>query len=107
MYWRMSLNTLRRKKGVSLEEISRTTKIRVCYLEAIEEGAFGALPGGIYSTSYIRQYAQAIDAGEGEILDRYYEATGAYPEPAAPPPSSGGGKGLLAEFLRPLTKVFS
>ena len=107
MYWRMSLSTLRRKKGVSLEEISRTTKIRVCYLRSIEEGDFGTLPGGIYSTSYIRQYAQAIDAGEGEILERYYRATGAFPEPAVPPPSSGGGKGLLAEFLRPLTKVLN
>lgn len=53
-------------------EISNQTKIGVAYLEAIEQGQFGKLPGGIYSTSYIRQYARAIQCDEAHLLDCYY-----------------------------------
>lgn len=52
--------TLRRNRGVSLDQIAQATKIRVYYLNAIEQGRFDKLPGGIYSRSYIRQYAAAI-----------------------------------------------
>lgn len=50
------LASIRHNRGLSLEQISQTTKITVWALQAIEEGNFGKLPGGIYTTSYIRQY---------------------------------------------------
>jgi transcriptional regulator with XRE-family HTH domain len=68
----LDLAALRRQKGLSLTEIARETKIGVSYLNAIEQGQFAKLPGGIYSTSYIRQYAHAIECDEDSILDRYY-----------------------------------
>jgi cytoskeletal protein RodZ len=45
--------------------------IRVRFLEAIEAEEFGALPGGVYATSYIRQYCRAIGQDEAAILARY------------------------------------
>ena len=51
----------RRKKSLSLHQIADATKIGVRSLQAIESEEFKKLPGGIYSTSYIRQYARAID----------------------------------------------
>lgn len=71
----------RRKKDVSLEEIAASTKIGVPYLRAIEEGTFDKLPGGIYTTSYIRQYARAVDCDEDELIRYYYKVTGVEPEP--------------------------
>lgn len=68
----MDLASLRRKKGLSLTEIARETKIGVSYLNAIEQGQFAKLPGGIYSISYIRQYARAIQCDEARLLDFYY-----------------------------------
>ncbi len=68
------LITVRHKRGVSLHEIAASTKIGVNYLQAIEEGDFQKLPGGVYSTSYIRQYAQAIDYDEEELLGYYRRA---------------------------------
>ena len=69
--------TLRReKKGITLEQISGTTKIGVRSLRAIEGGEFDKLPGGIYSTNYIRQYARLVDADETELLDEYYAKMG-------------------------------
>ena len=52
--------SVRRSRGISLDEISERTKIRVSLLRAIEEGRFDELPGGIYSISFIRQYEDAV-----------------------------------------------
>jgi cytoskeletal protein RodZ len=65
------LATLRQQKGISLGQIASSTKIRVHYLEGIEQGQFTKLPGGIYNTSYIRQYARAIGFPEADLLDAY------------------------------------
>ena len=68
----LGLETIRRNRGISLAQIAESTKISVRSLEAIERGDFGKLPGGIYNTSYIRQYARAIDCDPGRLLDHYY-----------------------------------
>ena len=41
------------------------------FLLAIESGDFAQLPGGIYNTSYIRQYARHIGYEEAELLAYY------------------------------------
>jgi cytoskeletal protein RodZ len=76
----LGLSTIRRNRGITLEEIAAVTKISVRSLRAIECGEFKKLPGGIYNTSYIRQYAQAIDFDESELLAYYNSHTGASPE---------------------------
>jgi cytoskeletal protein RodZ len=73
----LGLATIRRNRGISLQEISNSTKISVRSLEAIEQGEFKKLPGGIYDTSYIRQYANAIDFDATAILAVYSESKGA------------------------------
>jgi cytoskeletal protein RodZ len=67
----LGLTTVRRNRGITLQQISEATKIGVRALEAIETGDFRRLPGGIYATSYIRQYARAIDYPEDDILAVY------------------------------------
>ena len=72
----LGLATIRSNRGLSLQQIAHTTKINIRSLEAIERGDFRKLPGGIYSTSYIRQYARAIDYDEAPILAAYDRAMG-------------------------------
>ena len=67
------LTTLREQRGISLGQIANNTKISLHYLEIIEAGQFAKLPGGIYNTSYIRQYARAIDFPEENLLAMYRE----------------------------------
>jgi cytoskeletal protein RodZ len=67
----LGLSTIRRNRGISLEQIANSTKISIRSLEAIEHGEFGKLPGGIYNTSYIKQYARAIDYDEAALLAAY------------------------------------
>jgi len=71
----LGLATIRQNRGISLEQIAASTKISVRALDAIEHGEFRKLPGGIYNTSYIRQYARAIDYDEAAILAVYYRET--------------------------------
>jgi len=81
----LGLATIRRNRGISLQQIAESTKISVRSLEAIERGEFRKLPGGIYNTSYIRQYARAIDYDESAILAVYHREM----TPASAPAESG------------------
>jgi cytoskeletal protein RodZ len=97
----LGLSAIRQKRGITLATISNSTKISVRSLQAIESGEFKKLPGGIYSTSYIRQYARAIDFDESELLAFYNSKMGIVPElelsnaaPAEPERSS------IVKFLR-------
>ena len=67
----LGLSTIRRNRGISLQQIADSTKISIRSLEAIEQGDFCKLPGGIYNTSYIRQYARAIEYDECALLAFY------------------------------------
>ena len=87
----LGLSTIRRNRGISLEKIAESTKISVRSLEAIERGEFHKLPGGIYNTSYIRQYARAIDYDESAILAVYHQAMSPTEATGAAAKRSGGG----------------
>ena len=71
---REDLSALRHQKGISLHEIAEVTKIGFRYLEAIERGQYGKLPGGFYNVSYIRQYARAIEVSEEELVECYLQS---------------------------------
>ena len=77
------LKAWRKRKGIGLDAIAASTKLSVRQLEAIEAGDFRKLPGGIYNTNYIRQYAQAIGFNEAELL-AFYHAQKKDPAPAGP-----------------------
>jgi cytoskeleton protein RodZ len=72
----LGVGNWRKRKGISLEAIAASTKLSVRQLEAIEAGEFSRLPGGIYNTSYIRQYARAIDFDESRLLAFYRDSCG-------------------------------
>jgi cytoskeletal protein RodZ len=99
----LALATIRNNRGISLRQIADSTKISVRSLEAIERGEFEKLPGGIYNTSYIRQYAHAIDFDESTLLAAYHsQAAGA----SAPVRSGGGnGKNLFGGYRPASTAV--
>ena len=86
----LGLSTIRRNRGISLEQIAESTKIGVRALEAIERGDFHKLPGGIYNTSYIRQYARAIDYDESDTLSLHDKIGSVETADAAAKRSNGG-----------------
>jgi len=80
----LGLKNWRQSKGISLDSIAATTKIGVRQLEAIETGDFRKLPGGIYNTNYIRQYARAIEFDEARLLAWYRESSVTAPGSLSP-----------------------
>ncbi len=67
----LDLPRFRKRAGVSLEQIAQSTKIGSRFLQAIEGEQFDQLPGGIFSTSYLRQYADAIGYDEDALVAFY------------------------------------
>ena len=89
----LGLSKLRQKQGVTLEHIADKTKISIRFLRAIEAEEFEKLPGGLFSTSYIRQYAAAIGLDEDQLLTQYKDKTGPpEEEPAGNPRKSPGSE---------------
>ncbi len=61
------LRETRESRGLTLEEIAVKTKIRQCYLEAIEKDELHSIPGGFFTRSFARQYAAALGVDAGNI----------------------------------------
>ena len=63
----------RERLGWDLPEIAAHLRIRLPYLEAIEEGRTGDLPGNAYAIGFLRTYAQALGLDPDEISRRFRE----------------------------------
>lgn len=50
----------RRRQGLTIAEISQSTKIREEFLKAIERGDFKSLPGSSYAYGFVRNYAKFL-----------------------------------------------
>ncbi len=61
----------REERGVSLKDVADATRVGVRFLQAIEADDFTALPGGVYTRSFIRTYAKYLGMDEEEIVARY------------------------------------
>lgn len=78
----LGLEAHRQSAGVTLEQIAEATKISRRFLKAIEDGCYKELPGGVFTTSYIRQYAAAVGFNADLIL-KHYERSLSPEEPMA------------------------
>ena len=96
------MTAIRERKGMTLRQISDTTKISIGYLRAIERAEFAQLPGGVFSRSYIRQYAQAIDYDEWDLLAHYRSIMG--PDEAEEEPQR---ERRLVRLTAPLWRLFA
>ena len=70
------LKQQREKRGITLEQISKSTKIGTRFLEALEEDQFERLPGGIFNKGFVRAYARCVGLDEEQTITDYLAATG-------------------------------
>jgi hypothetical protein len=66
-----TLREARDQRGVDLSEVERVTKIRVKFLEAMEEDRWDALPGPAYERGFIEIYARYLGLDRQALLDEY------------------------------------
>ncbi len=97
---RLDLARVRKKAGVLLEDIAEETKISLRFLKAIEDQEFEKLPGGIFSTSYLRQYAAAIGYDEVELLAHYDRKMNPPAASAKGRPDARGNQRFLERWLK-------
>lgn len=65
------LRRRREELGLSLEEVRSMTKIRMDYLEALEEGRPEAIPGDVFVKGFLRAYAGAVGLDGVALVERY------------------------------------
>ncbi len=82
-----SMREMRRAHNRELVDVAAILKIRLVYLQAIEDGRFNALPGRTYATGFVRAYADYLGLDLVEVMRRYREITGDQPAqgPLVPP----------------------
>ncbi|MGH7302987.1 MAG: helix-turn-helix domain-containing protein, partial [Candidatus Rokuibacteriota bacterium] len=65
------LRGLRERHGMSVDELSRATRVLHHYLEALEADQMSSLPAPVFTRGFIRAYCQAIGVEPGEALGLY------------------------------------
>ncbi|MHB9029523.1 MAG: helix-turn-helix domain-containing protein, partial [Candidatus Latescibacterota bacterium] len=64
------LQDIRIEKGISLDDISRETKIRVPFLEKIEEGDFTVVPEP-FIRAFLREYAETLGVSPDRVISKF------------------------------------
>jgi len=71
----------REMRGITLEEITESTKISRRHLEALEGEHFDQLPGGVFNKGFVRAYARFLGIDEDQAVADYSAASNEQPEP--------------------------
>lgn len=75
------LREAREHRGLTLEQISRETKIPSRHLEALEHGRLASVPGGVYRRAEVRAYAQVVGLDQRLALTELEQALAATETP--------------------------
>lgn len=98
------LRKQREAKRMSIEEVSRATRVPVSSVERIEADQFDELPGEVFVRGFLKSYAQAVGLAPDEVLARYTASrrvAWVTPLPLAAPgkPAPGGRFGFAIAFV--------
>jgi len=63
--------SVRGSKGISVNDLSGTTRIAARYIEAIEANDFEKLPAAVFVRGYLREIAAALDVDEAALVEGY------------------------------------
>jgi cytoskeletal protein RodZ len=65
------LRQQRESRGMSIEEVSRGTRVPVASVQRIEADRFDELPGEVFVRGFLKSYAQAVGLTADDVLARY------------------------------------
>jgi cytoskeleton protein RodZ len=102
-----TLRDARMRNKIDLGDIEADTKIRVRYLRALENEDWDVLPGGAYTRSFIRTYANYLGLDGERLADDYRRLVedplaAGYPrgEPPAPPAAGTQSRAPIGSRLQ-------
>ncbi|HEY8549962.1 MAG TPA: RodZ domain-containing protein [Vicinamibacterales bacterium] len=67
------LRAAREQRGLTLAQISASTRISIGVLEALEAGNVRRLPGGIFTRGFVRAYAREVGLDPEETVRQFLE----------------------------------
>jgi DnaJ-class molecular chaperone len=67
------LRRSRLRRGLSIEDVSRVTKVKAGYLEALEEEGFAKLPARVYVRGFVMAYAACVGLDPRAVAASYLE----------------------------------
>ena len=68
--WRV-LTRARESKGLTIDDLSRATKVSRAALKALEAGDVAHLPAPIYTRGFVKAYAREVGLNPDEMANRY------------------------------------
>jgi hypothetical protein len=77
-----ALRAARLRRGKSLEEASRETRVKTEYLNALELERFEVLLGDVYVRGFLRSYARYLGLNPEKVVGAYQRMYGKRPQPA-------------------------
>jgi len=90
------LRKAREEKGISLAEAEKGTRIKACYLQALEVNDWAVLPTDVQARGFLRNYAVYLDLNADDVMSRFSQvarsADVSFPTPPArgsPVPTTG------------------
>ncbi|WP_405978305.1 RodZ domain-containing protein [Streptomyces sp. NBC_00158] len=90
-----TLKKARIAAGLTVDEVSSTTRVRIPIVHGIEEDDFTRCGGDVYARGHIRTLARAVHIDPAPLVERYDAAHGGRPAPTPAAPM------FEAERLRP------
>ena len=80
-----TLRRARESQNLTVKDIEKGTSIRSLYIEAIEKGEYGTLPGMVYAKGFVRNYANFLKL-DADTLARQFQEEADPGSTAAEPP---------------------
>jgi cytoskeletal protein RodZ len=68
------LRRAREERGLAVETICEATKVPAKHIRALEAGALGELPGGVFRRGFVRSYLGALGLEEGTWMQRFEQS---------------------------------
>jgi cytoskeletal protein RodZ len=79
------LSQQRELRGLSRDDVARSTKIPATLVAALEDGQTDRLPERVFLQNLIRAYAQVIGLSADDAINRWHEIPGVAKEPETLP----------------------
>jgi len=65
------LKSVRQKKKLTLEQVEEETKVRVKYLQALEEGHYELLPSSVYAVGFLVKYTDYLGLNKDNLIKKF------------------------------------
>lgn len=94
-----ALRVAREKRGLTIADVSRETRIKESFLEALENGEYSNIPGPAYVTGFLRNYARVVGLHPDDVVEEFH-AERPIPQPTVKAATKVLANGHMRDYRR-------